>query len=411
MRYDLYYIKYMSVWFDLRILIDTVKVVLLGRESGTSAITQPAVREDATHAAPRPGQRGMSALHAVQAHRAEQGPAPAPGAGRSDSPRWSRWGRHRPADLLRGLAAWLQPDGITAGGPAGVDPITAIVSVADDGGSSGRPAARTGCLRWATCATACWRWPMSRPRCARSSPTASREATTWGDTASVTSCSPPSRGRPTWRALSGARRRCVRGRVLPASADPITLRAHFDDGSVVEENRASRWRAARSASCRSRRTIRPLPGRRARAARADLIVLGPGSLYTSLLPVLLIPRVAAAISAGEARVARMQSAHRGRRDGRILGSRLPDGAEEHVPQLRVDDILLNDGPIPASALQGCPKVGRPRRDGRSAAAFPRRARRGARPGRLGRAGAPRPLKLGRLVMELALETPQRVRTT
>ena len=30
-RYDLYYIKHMSLWFDLRILVDTVKIVLFGR--------------------------------------------------------------------------------------------------------------------------------------------------------------------------------------------------------------------------------------------------------------------------------------------------------------------------------------------------------------------------------------------
>ena len=33
MRYDLYYIKHMSIWLDLRILFDTVKIVLLGRGS------------------------------------------------------------------------------------------------------------------------------------------------------------------------------------------------------------------------------------------------------------------------------------------------------------------------------------------------------------------------------------------
>lgn len=32
LRYDLYYIKHLSVWLDLRILFDTVKIVLLGRE-------------------------------------------------------------------------------------------------------------------------------------------------------------------------------------------------------------------------------------------------------------------------------------------------------------------------------------------------------------------------------------------
>ena len=36
MRYDLYYIKRQSTWLDLRILFDTVKIVLLGRRSATA---------------------------------------------------------------------------------------------------------------------------------------------------------------------------------------------------------------------------------------------------------------------------------------------------------------------------------------------------------------------------------------
>lgn len=36
MRYDLYYIKHRSVWFDLRILLDTVKIVLFGRVRQTA---------------------------------------------------------------------------------------------------------------------------------------------------------------------------------------------------------------------------------------------------------------------------------------------------------------------------------------------------------------------------------------
>jgi lipopolysaccharide/colanic/teichoic acid biosynthesis glycosyltransferase len=31
LRYDLFYIKHMSFWLDLRILVDTVKIVLFGR--------------------------------------------------------------------------------------------------------------------------------------------------------------------------------------------------------------------------------------------------------------------------------------------------------------------------------------------------------------------------------------------
>jgi hypothetical protein len=33
MRYDLYYIKHMSPWLDLRILFETVRIVVRGRES------------------------------------------------------------------------------------------------------------------------------------------------------------------------------------------------------------------------------------------------------------------------------------------------------------------------------------------------------------------------------------------
>lgn len=36
MRYDLYYIKHQTIWFDLRILFDTVKIVLSGRGTKTS---------------------------------------------------------------------------------------------------------------------------------------------------------------------------------------------------------------------------------------------------------------------------------------------------------------------------------------------------------------------------------------
>lgn len=44
MRYDLYYIKHMSAWFDLHILLRTVQTVLWGRESNASrAVHRPAI--------------------------------------------------------------------------------------------------------------------------------------------------------------------------------------------------------------------------------------------------------------------------------------------------------------------------------------------------------------------------------
>ena len=43
MRHDLYYIKHMSLWLDLRILLDTVKTVVWGRESADPAVPRPAL--------------------------------------------------------------------------------------------------------------------------------------------------------------------------------------------------------------------------------------------------------------------------------------------------------------------------------------------------------------------------------
>jgi lipopolysaccharide/colanic/teichoic acid biosynthesis glycosyltransferase len=42
-RYDLYYIKHLSLWLDLRILFDTVKIVLCGRGSAVALPDRPAV--------------------------------------------------------------------------------------------------------------------------------------------------------------------------------------------------------------------------------------------------------------------------------------------------------------------------------------------------------------------------------
>jgi exopolysaccharide biosynthesis polyprenyl glycosylphosphotransferase len=51
MRYDLYYIKHMSAWLDLSILLATMKIVLRGRESAPAA-PAPSVRPAAVHVSP-----------------------------------------------------------------------------------------------------------------------------------------------------------------------------------------------------------------------------------------------------------------------------------------------------------------------------------------------------------------------
>lgn len=93
----------------------------------------------------------------------------------------------------------------------------------------------------------------------------------------------------------------ARGTVLPATAEPVTLVAEFDDGRTVRGETAIAGAAARIV----RLSLSPDRPRCLDAAvkalhEADLIVVGPGSLYTSLLPPLLVPELAEAIESSAA---------------------------------------------------------------------------------------------------------------
>jgi uncharacterized cofD-like protein len=92
----------------------------------------------------------------------------------------------------------------------------------------------------------------------------------------------------------------VRGQVLPAAAMPLTLHAELADGQVIN----GQSRIARATDIR-RLWVTPADVRGsddavAAIAEAELIVLGPGSLFTSLLPSLLLPDIRDAIAASSA---------------------------------------------------------------------------------------------------------------
>jgi len=92
----------------------------------------------------------------------------------------------------------------------------------------------------------------------------------------------------------------VRGQVVPVTATPLTLHARIADGSIVD----GQSRIMRTPEI-ERVWITPddvlaSDDALAAIADADLIVLGPGSLYTSLLPSLLIPAIRDAVIAAAA---------------------------------------------------------------------------------------------------------------
>ena len=80
----------------------------------------------------------------------------------------------------------------------------------------------------------------------------------------------------------------VRGQVVPAAGTPLTLHAELADGRTLEgETAIARERGIKRVWI-SPEHVRPSPEALVAIAAADVVVIGPGSLYTSLLPPLLV---------------------------------------------------------------------------------------------------------------------------
>ena len=93
----------------------------------------------------------------------------------------------------------------------------------------------------------------------------------------------------------------TRGVIYPATNTNVTLCARMDDGSVVggETNiTASKLRIVELML--SPAEVDPLPGALEAIARADLITIGPGSLYTSLITNLLVRGIPEALAGSHA---------------------------------------------------------------------------------------------------------------
>lgn len=88
----------------------------------------------------------------------------------------------------------------------------------------------------------------------------------------------------------------IRGRVIPSTLDNVVLAAELQDGTMVMGETII------SASNKPIKKVyaipnnpSPMPGALEAISDADVIVLGPGSLYTSVIPNLLVPGIAETI--------------------------------------------------------------------------------------------------------------------
>ena len=182
--------------------------------------------------------------------------------------------------------------------------LTAIVSVADDGGSSGRLRRELGVLppgdvRQCLVALADAEPLKTRLFQYRFETGDGLEGHSFGNL--FIAAMVGTTGNFERAIRESSRVLAVRGQILPATLENVTLSAEFDDGTIVSGETAIRHAAKRI----QRLHLQPSrPSAFSEAIRAileaDMVVLGPGSLYTSVMPNVLVEDIARAIRASHA---------------------------------------------------------------------------------------------------------------
>lgn len=155
-----------------------------------------------------------------------------------------------------------------------------------------------------------------------------------------------------------------KGRIYPATLNDVRLVAELEDGREVRGE--TRITAARSPIRRLRlepEQCLPLPEALAAVRVADIITVGPGSLYTSILPNLLVARVAESIGASGAVkifICNLMT-QPGETDG-YTARRHIEVVKAYAPEIEFDFVVVNDrrvsaGQAEAYAAEGAQQIG------------------------------------------------------
>ena len=147
----------------------------------------------------------------------------------------------------------------------------------------------------------------------------------------------------------------VTGRVLPVSAEPAQIEAVFEDGTrVTGESYIAESKKQKKSRIRRIQLTNPVKAQSDvldAITRAELLVLGPGSLYTSVIPNLLVDGVADALRS--ARALRVYVCNIMTQEGETEGYTCFDHVREvneHAGGSVVDVCLVNTNPVPEEVL-------------------------------------------------------------
>lgn len=145
----------------------------------------------------------------------------------------------------------------------------------------------------------------------------------------------------------------VRGRVLPVCNTPLCLCAEYDDGTIIQGESLIPVEDKKIKRVYYTNPDEPALDEAVEAImEADLVLLGPGSLYTSIIPNLLLKQIADAVVKTEAQC--VYCCNIMTQPGETTGMTASDHVrviEEHVGCHIIDKIIVNDESVDDSTYE------------------------------------------------------------
>lgn len=238
--------------------------------------------------------------------------------------------------------------------------ITAVVTMADDGGSSGRLRQNgmlpPGDLRNCMAALADAEPEMQELFQHRFTGFGDLEGHSLGNLIMAAMCERTgdfeSAVRETSKVLA------IRGSVLPSTVENIELGAHLADGrEILGQVNVHQSEGIQEVFLKPSAPA-ALPGVLKAIAEAEVIVIGPGSLYTSILPNLLVPEIGEAIKVAKA--PKIYVCNVMTQGNETIGYKASDHVRailRHVGKNAIDIALVNATKIPEDVLARYQKTG------------------------------------------------------
>jgi len=147
----------------------------------------------------------------------------------------------------------------------------------------------------------------------------------------------------------------VNGRVIPVSSVASNLFAELHDGVVVEGEHAidnPEGMRAGIKRCFLSPSVPANPGALEAIGRADMIVMGPGDVYTSLIPALLVDGIREAIAESRAKIVYAMNlmTKRGQTDG-CTARQICEVVNGVLETSRIKTVILNSATLPEELIQ------------------------------------------------------------